>query len=92
MQLELGSAMSGVMVLPWLCMLVVLCGVVPAQCVEPMMPAMFILGDSLVDPGNNNYILSLARANYPPNGLDFPRGPTGRFSNNKTAADHIGAL
>jgi hypothetical protein len=41
-----------------------------------MMPAMFILGDSLTDNGNNNYILTLAKSNFPPNGLDFQYGPT----------------
>jgi len=28
-------------------------------------PATFIFGDSLVDAGNNNYIASLSKANYP---------------------------
>ena len=55
-----------------------------------MMPAMFILGDSLVDNGNNNYILTLAKSNFPPNGLDFQLGPTGRFCNGRTVADVIG--
>ncbi|KAL2652744.1 hypothetical protein R1flu_020872 [Riccia fluitans] len=49
---------------------------------------MFILGDSLVDPGNNNYIASIARANFAPNGIDFPGGAaTGRFCNGRTVAD-----
>lgn len=56
------------------------------------MPAMFILGDSLVDVGNNNYVLTLAKANYPPNGLDFPQGPSGRFCNGRTVSDCLGAL
>ena len=55
-----------------------------------MMPAMFILGDSLVDNGNNNYILTLAKSNFPPNGLDFQYGPTGRFCNGRTVADILG--
>ena len=55
-----------------------------------MMPAMFILGDSLVDNGNNNYILTLAKSNFPPNGLDFQFGPTGRFCNGRTVADILG--
>ncbi len=49
-------------------------------------------GDSLVDPGNNNYILSLARANFPPNVVDDPSGPTGKFCNNRTASDFLGAF
>ncbi|KAG6764062.1 hypothetical protein POTOM_031519 [Populus tomentosa] len=32
----------------------------------------------LVDAGNNNYIVSLSKANYIPNGIDFGR-PTGRY-------------
>ncbi|KAI3891569.1 hypothetical protein MKX03_033116 [Papaver bracteatum] len=35
-------------------------------------PATFIFGDSLVDAGNNNYISTIAKANYAPNGIDFP--------------------
>ncbi|CAI9087880.1 OLC1v1022067C1 [Oldenlandia corymbosa var. corymbosa] len=52
-------------------------------------PCYFIFGDSLVDNGNNNNINSLAKANYLPYGIDFPRGPTGRFSNGKTTVDVI---
>ena len=56
---------------------------------EPLFPAAFVFGDSLVDVGNNNYVpLALAKANLPPNGIDFPTGrPTGRFCNGKTTAD-----
>lgn len=54
--------------------------------------AMYVFGDSLVDVGNNNYLkISLAKANFPHNGVDFPTGKaTGRFSNGKNAADFIG--
>ena len=54
--------------------------------------ANFILGDSLVDTGNNNFLtLSLAKANLRPNGIDLGDGqPTGRFCNGRTAADIIG--
>ncbi|CAI0475267.1 unnamed protein product [Linum tenue] len=55
-------------------------------------PCCFIFGDSLVDNGNNNQLLSLARADYPPYGIDFPAGPSGRFSNGKTTADVITEL
>ncbi|XAR66623.1 Triacylglycerol lipase [Bertholletia excelsa] len=58
----------------------------------PQVPCFFIFGDSLVDNGNNNNIASLARANYVPYGIDFPSGPTGRFSNGKTIADVITEL
>ncbi|KAG0622309.1 hypothetical protein M758_3G088900 [Ceratodon purpureus] len=54
-------------------------------------PAIFTFGDSLVDNGNNNYLASLARANFPPNGCDFGSGvPTGRFCNGNTLSDYIG--
>lgn len=53
-------------------------------------PCYFIFGDSLVDNGNNNQLTSLAKANYFPYGIDFPGGPSGRFSNGKTAVDVIG--
>ena len=52
--------------------------------------AFFVFGDSLVDNGNNNFIASMARANYPPYGIDFAGGPTGRFSNGLTTVDAIG--
>ncbi|KAK4440102.1 GDSL esterase/lipase [Sesamum alatum] len=59
---------------------------------EPQVPCYFIFGDSLVDNGNNNNMQSLARANYLPYGIDFPDGPTGRFSNGKTTVDVIAEL
>ncbi|CAN0853652.1 GDSL esterase/lipase At1g29670 [Linum grandiflorum] len=50
-------------------------------------PCYFIFGDSLIDNGNNNLIATLAKANYPPYGIDFQGGPTGRFCNGKTTVD-----
>ncbi|KAK1554221.1 hypothetical protein Q3G72_009476 [Acer saccharum] len=58
----------------------------------PQAPCYFIFGDSLVDNGNNNLLNSLAKANYMPYGIDFPNGPTGRFSNGKTTVDVITEL
>ncbi|KAK1424879.1 hypothetical protein QVD17_20223 [Tagetes erecta] len=58
----------------------------------PQVPCYFIFGDSLVDNGNNNRIVSLAKANYLPYGIDFPNGPTGRFSNGKTVVDTVAEL
>lgn len=57
---------------------------------DPQVPCYFIFGDSLVDNGNNNILRSLARADYLPYGIDFPDGPSGRFSNGKTTVDEIG--
>ncbi|CAI0556073.1 unnamed protein product [Linum tenue] len=51
---------------------------------------MFIFGDSLVEVGNNNYLSSIAKSNYFPYGIDFNRGPTGRFCNGKTFVDILG--
>ncbi|TVU20578.1 hypothetical protein EJB05_36792 [Eragrostis curvula] len=58
----------------------------------PQVPCYFVFGDSLVDNGNNNVIVSLARANYPPYGIDFSGGPTGRFSNGLTTVDVLSKL
>ncbi|KAE8779777.1 GDSL esterase/lipase EXL1 [Hordeum vulgare] len=53
--------------------------------------AVFMFGDSLVDPGNNNNRLTEARANFPPYGQDFPGGKaTGRFSNGRVPGDMLG--
>ncbi|XP_002994082.2 GDSL esterase/lipase At1g71250 [Selaginella moellendorffii] len=54
-----------------------------------LVPAMFIFGDSLVDVGNNNYLLTLAKANVAPYGIDSPWGATGRFCNGKTVLDVV---
>ncbi|KAK9692019.1 hypothetical protein RND81_09G235600 [Saponaria officinalis] len=51
--------------------------------------AMYVFGDSLVDNGNNNFINSYAKANFPPYGIDFYLGPTGRFTNGKTIIDYL---
>ncbi|KAK0608014.1 hypothetical protein LWI29_024132 [Acer saccharum] len=59
------------------------------KCFASDVPANFVLGDSLVDVGNNNYIVSLSKANYPPNGIDFG-SPTGRYTNGRTIVDIIG--
>ncbi|KAL8167088.1 hypothetical protein V2J09_008587 [Rumex salicifolius] len=55
-------------------------------------PAMFVFGDSLVDAGNNNFLNSIAKANYWPYGFDFNGGTTGRFCNGNTVADLLGEL
>lgn len=53
--------------------------------------AVFVFGDSTVDPGNNNYLPTVARANFPPYGKDFVNHkPTGRFCNGRLVTDFIG--
>ncbi|GLJ50123.1 hypothetical protein SUGI_1066450 [Cryptomeria japonica] len=46
--------------------------------------ALFTLGDSIVDPGNNNYLPTIAKGNHPRYGQDFTdKRPTSRLSNGK---------
>ena len=54
-------------------------------------PAIIAFGDSIMDTGNNNYIETVAKCNFPPYGRDFVGGkPTGRWSNGKAPTDLIG--
>ncbi|XP_074279106.1 GDSL esterase/lipase EXL3-like isoform X2 [Silene latifolia] len=56
-------------------------------------PAIFGLGDSIIDPGNNNYINTIIKCNFPPYGQDFMGGiPTGRFSNGRIPTDFIAEM
>ncbi|KAL9427988.1 hypothetical protein AB3S75_030049 [Citrus x aurantiifolia] len=55
---------------------------------QPLVPALIIFGDSIVDVGNNNNLSTLIKANFPPYGRDFvTHRPTGRFCNGKLATD-----
>ncbi|KAJ9558131.1 hypothetical protein OSB04_012745 [Centaurea solstitialis] len=56
---------------------------------DPKFPCYFIFGDSLFDVGNNNRLRTGAKVNFLPYGVDFPQGPTGRFSNGLNVADYI---
>uniref|UniRef100_A0ACD5ZT73 Uncharacterized protein n=1 Tax=Avena sativa TaxID=4498 RepID=A0ACD5ZT73_AVESA len=50
-----------------------------------------VFGDSLVDVGNNDYILTAVKADAPPYGRDFKNHvATGRFSNARLVTDIIG--
>nr|GMC88243.1 GDSL esterase/lipase At5g45960-like [Ipomoea batatas] len=52
--------------------------------------AILIFGDSTVDSGNNNFIFTIAKCNFPPYGRDFlGHIPTGRFSNGRLVTDFI---
>lgn len=66
--------------------------VVSAICGNTLAPALYLFGDSSIDNGNNNLLPTLARANFFPYGIDFPRGSTGRFTDGKTIADFIGII
>ncbi|CAK9180244.1 unnamed protein product [Ilex paraguariensis] len=55
---------------------------------DPLVPALCIFGDSVVDVGNNNNLQTLIKANFLPYGRDFvTHRPTGRFCNGKLATD-----
>jgi hypothetical protein len=57
----------------------------------PVAPALFVIGDSTVDCGTNNHLVTLARADRAPYGRDFDtRRPTGRFSNGRVVVDYLG--
>ncbi|KAK4486025.1 hypothetical protein RD792_008687 [Penstemon davidsonii] len=80
----------------WMALIAIILGarVIMAEESSPQaqFTAMFAFGDSLTDPGNNNYLNSLAKANYVPYGVDFYQGPSGRFCNGRTIIDYIGDL
>lgn len=62
-----------------------------AQDSGALVPAIITFGDSAVDVGNNDYLPTIFKANYPPYGRDFVnKKPTGRFCNGKLATDITG--
>ncbi|KAJ0977947.1 hypothetical protein J5N97_013421 [Dioscorea zingiberensis] len=55
---------------------------------QPLVPAIITFGDSAVDVGNNDYLHTIFKADFPPYGRDFTNHePTGRFCNGKLATD-----
>ncbi|XVF74240.1 hypothetical protein PTKIN_Ptkin13bG0094400 [Pterospermum kingtungense] len=60
-----------------------------SRCLQKNHVALFIFGDSWFDPGNNNYINTIARANFSPYGETFFKNPTGRFSDGRIIPDFI---
>ncbi|XP_048128594.1 GDSL esterase/lipase EXL3-like [Rhodamnia argentea] len=55
-----------------------------------MVPAFYVFGDSIVDPGNNNGLATLAKSNFPPYSQDLDPGvPMGRFSNGRVPSDML---
>ncbi|XP_010279182.1 PREDICTED: GDSL esterase/lipase At5g45960-like [Nelumbo nucifera] len=62
----------------------------PTKVVNYSVSAIYIFGDSTVDSGNNDYIATPFKSNFPPYGQDFPNHiPTGRFTNGRLATDFI---
>lgn len=59
----------------------------------PLVPSLILFGDSTVDVGNNNFVNTLARSDFPPYGRDFDtKTPTGRFTDGRMVADFLGKL
>ncbi|KAG2647868.1 hypothetical protein PVAP13_1NG035900 [Panicum virgatum] len=57
---------------------------------KPQAAALIVFGDSIVDPGNNNGINTIIKADFPPYGHDFiNHRPTGRFCNGRIPTDFI---
>ena len=75
----------------WLVMFFVFLAVNCMQCVlgVSQVPCLFIFGDSMSDSGNNNELPTTTKSNYRPYGVDFPFGPTGRFTDGRTEIDII---
>nr|XP_016510077.1 PREDICTED: GDSL esterase/lipase At5g08460-like [Nicotiana tabacum] len=58
--------------------------------IEPLVPALFVIGDSSVDCGTNNFLGTFARADRLPYGRDFDtHQPTGRFCNGRIPVDYL---
>jgi len=79
------------MIKPWLVLTILILSVNYLQQVngKSQVPCLFIFGDSLSDGGNNNNLPNAPQSNYNPYGIDFPMGPTGRFTNGRTTIDII---
>ncbi|XP_021905183.1 GDSL esterase/lipase At5g08460 [Carica papaya] len=57
---------------------------------HPLVPAFFVIGDSSVDCGTNNFLGTFARADHLPYGRDFDtHQPTGRFCNGRIPVDYL---
>ena len=59
------------------------------------MKKLFVFGDSLFDPGNNQYLVANPETDYVPGdrwpyGITFPGKPTGRISDGRLVPDFIG--
>lgn len=71
----------------------VLLHVMQCTLAQPLVPALFVFGDSTADVGNNNLLKTILKANFLPYGRDFDTGmPTGRFSNGRIATDFTASL
>ncbi|KAM3375220.1 GDSL lipase [Capsicum galapagoense] len=74
--------------------ILVACFAQPISCIsshDRPQAALFVFGDSLFDPGNNNYINTTTeyQANWWPYGETFFKYPTGRFCDGRLIPDFI---
>nr|GMC93357.1 GDSL esterase/lipase At5g33370-like [Ipomoea batatas] len=74
-----------------LLIIIVICWQLPAAVNAKKVETVYIFGDSTMDVGTNNHLKgSLATANNPYYGIDYPNSKsTGRFSNGYNTADYI---
>ncbi|PIA46871.1 hypothetical protein AQUCO_01500422v1 [Aquilegia coerulea] len=80
-----------IFVIVFISFLSVPCSYVQAQTTtNHSVSAILVFGDSTVDPGNNNHLVTAMKADYPPYGIDMPNhASTGRFCNGKLTTDFI---
>ncbi|TQE08704.1 hypothetical protein C1H46_005688 [Malus baccata] len=71
--------------------LVIQCSCYGHSVLQKKHAALFIFGDSLYDPGNNNYINTTTdfQANWVPYGETFFKYPTGRFCDGRLIPDFL---
>ncbi|KAI3904003.1 hypothetical protein MKW92_018352 [Papaver armeniacum] len=87
MKVEMGSVSENVLMKMLLLLGCIVVSVLSQESTT-LVPAIITFGDSAVDVGNNDYLPTLFKANYPPYGRDFAnKKPTGRFCNGKLATD-----
>ncbi|CAI0435558.1 unnamed protein product [Linum tenue] len=79
---------SGFLIIPWLLLAESAALFSAGVSSGKSTPAVFVFGDSILDTGNNNYLPTLSKCNFPPYGRNFPGGkPTGRFTDGKVISD-----
>ncbi|CAN1180178.1 GDSL esterase/lipase At1g06990 [Linum perenne] len=65
----------------------------PPPTTSKQISTILIFGDSTVDTGNNNFLSTVFKSNFPPYGQDYPgHVATGRFSNGKLVPDFLASM
>ncbi|CAN6481205.1 unnamed protein product [Victoria cruziana] len=83
--------MQKLLLLGWLLLLVAPMAVYGQG--KGLLPAVIVFGDSIVDAGNNNYLKTIIKCDFPPYGRDLDdRMPTGRFSNGMIINDILASV